>query len=169
MKKLALVLISLVAFNVNAMMCEREELEHLYNKADVIFEARVISREFIDGPLNSICWTKRQGEECGSKVVTLETGNTYKGALNKQVKVYSIDACYCLGKYFPLNESYLVFAKKSDSSQYEYKDLGACATESLSQAAQSEVLEILSKLKAANKNGHNRPTGWTSASPSPMP
>ena len=134
---------------VLAMQCIQEPVETYYKNADFVFEATVVGRTKVSGEDNGICWSK--GESCGPKVADVKVGRAWKGEfLSANTSIYSEDGCYCLGTYFNVGEKYLVFGKKSAEKEYEILDMGACATELMTNV-DPDRLKNLEELNSSDK------------------
>ena len=148
------VLLSILVFSFSmpsiAMTCMTEKVKKRFKEADFVFVAAVTAREKLNEESDGICWS--EGESCGAKIATVEVGEIWKGEFKSgEASIYSEDGCYCLGTYFPIGSKYVVFGKKSDSTQYDIRDMGACWTESY-EYVENKTLKKLNKLrKKANK------------------
>lgn len=146
MKKLLLATFSLLsAQSTISMTCMTENIEKRFESAHYVFEATVKSRVKLNEESDGVCWS--EGESCGSKIATVEIGEVRKGKFDSlETSIYSEDACYCLGTYFPVGAKYIVFGKESDNDQYNVYDMGACWTESY-EHADTIFFKNLEKLK----------------------
>ncbi len=139
-------LVFLLSSGSFAMECVASKLKDKFESADFVFMGTVVQREKIQDNGNGICWNK--GELCGPKVATLAVEEIWKGNMAlKDVRVYSEDACYCVGTYYELDQRYIVYGNAVDSENFEIHGMGACYSEIFDDKYSKKTIKKLNKFR----------------------
>ena len=99
-------------------------------KSEIIFKGQVVLREPVQDKEDSFCVKySKEKQNCGGKIATFKISKIWKGDKSlKNAKVFSGDACLCLGRYFLVGEEYIVFTNKNhDRSDISAEYFGAHA------------------------------------------
>ena len=142
---LTLFLVQALVASVGAMECEKQPFDRMDQKATVIFSGTVSKRVSVDG--GAAACDKRSAEkpDCGAKVATFKVNKVWKGKPSRMLKVFSEDACSCLGSYFKIGDEYLVFAVPPTPERPGiYNANNVCyGTQLISDPAAQEIVERL--------------------------
>lgn len=136
----------LASSNVNAMQCAEQPFEIMVDKARAIFVGEVVARKRIKSQPGR-CWqSSSETSNCGSKVATFKVERIWKGSISENAKVFSEDACYCLGSYFEVGDKYLVFARQHSGLEADFKTNNIClGTRSLSNSTSQQLIKQLNE------------------------
>ncbi len=153
MRKLLSIFISIVfmfifcASSTTAMTCSPIPFDEAIQQADVIFKGTVIDREPLSNRSNGLCWEQSEGyySDCGSKIATFDVHQLWKGDVDSSVKVFSEDACYCLGNYFKMGSELIVFARLEDVHNADLIAQDVCHGTSMINSDSSELIENLNE------------------------
>ena len=131
-----------------AMTCSPIPFDEAIQQADVIFQGTVIARESLSNSSNGLCWQRSEGyySDCGPKIATFDVHKIWKGDVDSSVKVFSEDACYCLGNYFEMDSELIVFARQEDVSDAELLAQDVCHGTSYVNSNSNELIENLNEV-----------------------
>jgi hypothetical protein len=130
MKYRLMALFIMAASPALAMQCMPRPLEENVKAADIVFLGKVTAREPVEyKDEDSICWQRSEKMPlCGGKIAAFTVSKWWKGAPPDQtsIRVFSNDACYCLGSVFETGKEYLVFANRTKEGEADYAVRTVC-------------------------------------------
>ena len=136
---LILIVLTLLPQTVYAFTCRQPSFEENFRRAHSIFVG-----EIIDGI---------GGTKCGSKQMTFKVLETFKGNPDKEVEIYSTDACSQGGMYLTKGETYLLFTRYNSKVEGRSPfSVGACSgTTHISRAPLDELKFKVSQINALDE------------------
>ncbi|WP_395792843.1 hypothetical protein [Aquimonas sp.] len=100
-----------IAERAMASTCEPMSPTNAAEHAKVAFVGTVLQVDRDPYRPRHLCWDESHGSHCGGKRVTFAVVEALRGDVDERVELVSEDACYCLGSYWDVGDSYLVIAR----------------------------------------------------------
>lgn len=107
----------LVAADLSAKTCQPMDVDRMYDMAEYVFEGVVNKRTPVKSSIDTCGVGLNNNPLCGPKIAEIQIIKVWKGKLNESPKLYSGDACLCLGSYLDLGQKYIVFAASTPSDK----------------------------------------------------